>query len=310
VVAALVEGQRDLTLFPRIALPASGEGIVAGDWLWLDEKWNDAILVPRRTLLARHEGGVASKPVAANVDIVFVVAPMDRPLRLSLVERLAMLACDSGASPHVVLTKCDLVSFSELLGAHHDIESALFGVGVTAVSSDGSDGIEELREVLASNQTAVLIGQSGAGKSTLVNRLLGNQQRNVADVRAKDGRGRHTTSASEICPVPGTGSVIIDTAGVRQVAVALGGAGVDEVFADIIDLGTRCRFADCSHVGDQGCAIAASVSAGDLDADRVRRYLKLLRDSERIDTKSTASRRDKSVEYTRFARDYRERRGH
>lgn len=295
---------------PRRLFGGIEQDVVTGDWLWYYRDTECVEIVARQTLLARKRSGSGVQPIAANIDTVFIAVPMDRPLRLTLIERMTILAWDSGATPHLVLTKCDLVSEDTLAHARYEISTSSFGIDTSEVSLQDSSGLARLVAVLASPQSAVFIGQSGAGKSTLINRLLGKSVRDTAPVREKDARGRHRTSASEIIPVPGTPSVVIDTAGVRQVSVDMSGDGVHEVFADLIELSSSCRFYDCAHDGDAGCAIAASVEREEIDCERVARYLKLLRDEDRTAKKSTPERRNKSVEYTRFAREYRARRGH
>ena len=159
-----------------------------------------------------------------------------------------------------------------------EAESIAFGADVLAVSAETGDGLDRLAPQLAGNRTIALLGLSGAGKSTLVNRLLGEQRLATADVR-DDGRGRHTTTHRELIPLPG-GGVIIDTPGMRSVGLwdADGGAGLEQTFADLQELAADCRFSDCRHDGEPGCAVTAAVDAGSLPADRLASYNKLLRE--------------------------------
>jgi ribosome biogenesis GTPase len=242
---------------------------VTGDWVALavdPEPAVDAVL-PRWSSLER-EGQL----LAADIDVVFVVASLDRPLNLNRIERELVLAWDSGARPVVVLTKADATPDAGMLTK--TVEARAVGVDVVTTSATTGDGIDELMAHLRPNRSAVLLGPSGAGKSTLVNRLLRADAQAVGDVRQGDHKGRHTTSSRHLLVVPG-GGVLIDTPGLRSVGLTGAEGGVALAFPDVEEMAQGCRFRDCRHSGEPGCAVVAAVEEGRLDAERVASYRKL-----------------------------------
>ena len=240
-----------------------------GDWVALRTEPRPAVdvILPRWSSLER-EGQL----LAADIDIVFVVASLDRPLNLNRIERELVLAWDSGARPVVVLTKADAVADAEVLSK--TVSARAVGTDVVLTSATDGRGVEEVLAHLRPNRTAVLLGPSGAGKSTLVNRLLSEDAQAIAEVREGDHRGRHTTSSRHLLVVPG-GGVLIDTPGLRSVGLTGAEGGVALAFPDVEEIADGCKFRDCRHSGEPGCAVAAAVVDGRLDADRVASYTKL-----------------------------------
>ena len=240
-----------------------------GDWV----RVRDGVVVavaPRWSALSRLDpDGTSVQVMAANVDVVLITAPADR-LSPARVERELVLAWDSGARPVVVLTKSDLGGSS----AEAELRRRLPGVEVLMTSAATESGIEELRAVLHPQRTAVLMGPSGAGKSSLANRLLGDDVLPTGVVRKADRRGRHTTTSRQLVCVPG-GGVLIDTPGLRSLSLAGDGEGMERVFADIDDLAGGCRFTDCRHDSEPGCAVRAAVASGRLDPARLASHDKL-----------------------------------
>jgi ribosome biogenesis GTPase len=242
---------------------------VTGDWVALRVEPEPAVeaVLPRWSALER-EGQL----LAADVDIVFVVAALDRPLNLNRIERELVLAWDSGARPVVVLTKADTAPEAGALA--ETVAARAVGVEVVLTSAAAGTGIEEILDHLRPNRTAVLLGPSGAGKSTLVNRILDREAQITSAVREGDHKGRHTTSSRHLLLVPG-GGVLIDTPGLRSVGLTGAEGGVALAFPDVEEMGEGCRFRDCRHTGEPGCAVIAAVSDGRLDADRLASYRKL-----------------------------------
>ena len=242
---------------------------VTGDWvaLRIDPKPAVDAVLPRWSALER-EGQL----LAADIDVVFVVASLDRPLNLNRIERELVLAWDSGARPVVVLTKADATPDAGMLTK--TVTARAVGVDVVTTSAASGEGTDDVLVHLRPNRSAVLLGPSGAGKSTLVNRLLRADTQAVGDVREGDHKGRHTTSSRHLLVVPG-GGVLIDTPGLRSVGLTGAEGGVALAFPDIEEIGEGCRFRDCRHGGEPGCAVAAAVEDGRLDGDRVASYLKL-----------------------------------
>jgi ribosome biogenesis GTPase len=256
--------------------------LCAGDWLWVQPQEGRALihgLVPRRTLLARQAAGPSGRPqpLAANLDLVGIVMGLDRDFNPARLERLLTLAWDSGAAPLVLLTKADRVDDPGPYAAR--VEASAPGVPVLALSAPSGLGLEAVRERFAEGTTAVLVGSSGVGKSTLLNALLGEEARRTGAVRDSDGRGRHTTSLRELFLLPG-GGCLIDTPGIREVGLLAGTAGLDAAFRDVQDLAPHCRFRDCSHGAEPGCAVQAALAEGSLDPCRYDAYLRLRREAD------------------------------
>ncbi|MBC2869782.1 ribosome small subunit-dependent GTPase A [Streptomyces mexicanus] len=266
--------------------------VCTGDWAALDPDGDPRYvraLLPRRTAFVRSTSSKRSEGqvLAANIDHVVVCVSLAADLDLARIERFLALAWESGAQPVVVLTKGDLVP-DPVGQAHlvHDVETTAPGVPVLPVSAVTGDGLDVLAASLADG-TSVLLGQSGAGKSTLANALLGEDAMDVQATRDVDGKGRHTTTTRNLLVLP-TGGVLIDTPGLRGVGLWDAGGGVGQVFAEIEELAARCRFQDCAHDREPGCAVLAAVDAGDLPVRRLESYRKLLRENQRIVARTDA----------------------
>lgn len=283
--------------------------VCTGDWVAVDPEGSDPLyvrtLLPRRTAFVRSTSSKRSEGqvLATNIDHVVICVSLAVELDLGRIERflaLAMsgsggeaplhtsaLAWESGAQPLVVLTKADLVPDPATLGhLVEDVETTAPGVPVLAVSASTGEGLDVLEAVL-SGGTTVLLGQSGAGKSTLANALLGEDVMEVQAARDVDGKGRHTTTTRNLLALPG-GGVLIDTPGLRGVGLWDAETGVGQVFAEIEELARHCRFHDCAHVAEPGCAVLAALDSGTLPERRLDSYRKLLRENQRIVAKTDA----------------------
>lgn len=273
----------------------------AGDWVLLDDAVGPAPdgtarpgvarVLPRRTAVVRAQvaaGSSHEQVLAANADVAAVVEPMSPDVDLARVERLLALAWSSGARPVVVLTKSDLVALPDAL--RREVADVAPGADVHAVSAADDVGLEPLRALLAAGSTVALLGASGAGKSTLLNALVGTDVMRTNALRT-DGKGRHTTVTRELHLAPGGGAVL-DTPGLRTIGLA-GHEALDDVFTEIEDLAARCRFTDCAHEHEPGCAVLAAVEDGDLPERRLLSYRKLLREAEhqaaRVDARLRAA---------------------
>jgi ribosome biogenesis GTPase len=266
-----------------------GEVPCVGDWVAVRTGPQGAAprlaaVLPRRTAIVRGgvgresrsglSGDSSGQVLAANVDVVYIAEPAAPDTDLGRIERLLALAWESGAQPVVLITKADLATaLPELLDA---VAGAAVGAEVHAVSALEDDGLESVR--LGPGRTAVLLGPSGAGKSTLVNALAGVPVMETGRVRAADGRGRHTTTHRELLMLDG-GGLVIDTPGLRRVGLYDASEGLDRTFADVAELAAGCRFADCAHESEPGCAVLAAVESGELPERRLASWRKLRREA-------------------------------
>jgi ribosome biogenesis GTPase / thiamine phosphate phosphatase len=255
------------------------EDLTVGDHIRFDGE-TLVELLPRTSLLTRlgHDGNEQS--IAANVDLVVLVAGLDRPVKPGRLLRATTQAWEAGATPLIVLTKVDLADPAEALD---DLATQVVGVDVMTVSSVTGDGVSELLERLA-GRTAVMLGESGAGKSSLVNALSEGDEL-VGAVREGDSKGRHTTTWRQLVELPG-GASLIDTPGVRSLGIWTDPETVEASFTDIADLAEQCRFRDCSHDAEPGCAVRAAVEDGSLAEERFEQYHSLRREAAALDRRS------------------------
>ncbi|MFB7147830.1 ribosome small subunit-dependent GTPase A, partial [Streptomyces virginiae] len=283
--------------------------VCTGDWVAVDPEGRDPryarMILPRRTAFVRSTSSKRSEGqvLATNIDHIVICVSLAVELDLGRIERFLALAMssssgeallrtsadswESGAQPLIVLTKADLVPDPVTLGhLVQDVETTAPGVQVLTVSSHTGEGTDVLGAIVADG-TSVLLGVSGAGKSTLANALLGTDVMEVQATRDVDGKGRHTTTTRNLLVLPG-GGVLIDTPGLRGVGLFDAEAGVGQVFSEIEDYAAQCRFHDCAHEAEPGCAVLAALESGDLPERRLESYRKLLRENQRIVAKTDA----------------------
>ncbi len=263
--------------------PAHSSLPVTGDWVAArivgpQQAVVEAVL-PRRTCLSRRAAGIRhdEQPLAANVDVVFLVCGLDGDFNLRRLERYLALVAASGASPVVVLNKTDLCS--DLEGRIAETATVARSAPVVPASTVDPRGLDALRRFVTPGATAALLGSSGVGKSTIANHLLGEERFRIGEVRMRDSRGRHTTVRRELTPLPHTGA-LIDTPGMRELQLWVSPGSVDSVFDDIATIAEGCRFRDCTHSGEPGCAVTAALDGGQVDADRWASFQKLRAEAE------------------------------
>ncbi len=254
------------------ALPA------VGDWIAVqrtgpDEAMIHAVLA-RRTRFSRRAAGEREQEqmIAANVDLALIVCGLDHDFNLRRIERYLTLARESGADAAIALNKADLCV--ELEARLEDARRIAGGAPVVSICAQSPEGIAPILGLIGRGRTVALLGSSGVGKSTLVNQLLGEERQRVREVRESDSRGRHTTTYRELVPLP-SGGALIDTPGMRELQLWAGPDSLDSAFADVADLAQRCRFRNCAHGAEDGCAVQAAIADGELDAERWRSYQKL-----------------------------------
>jgi len=269
---------------PRTARIPSSSGLdpfpVVGDWVLAGpgpeptDPWSLLAVLPRRSRISRGMPGTgkAEQVLASNVDKVWIVHGLDTPVNLRRVERYLAVVWDSGALPEIILTKTDLTADLELERSR--LRVTAMGVQIRSVSSTDPESVQRLRDTLKPGSTVCLLGPSGAGKSTLVNVLAGDEVALVGDVRERDRRGRHTTTRRSLFQIPG-GACLLDTPGIRELRVWDLGGGLSGAFPDIEELAERCRFRDCRHETEPGCAVLAAVEADTLSPARLVSFRKL-----------------------------------
>jgi len=291
-------GELDAGVSGRLRYLAGGEGVypVVGDWVAVqpilsERKAVIQAVLPRKSRFSRQIAGERSDEqiVSANIDSVFIVSGLDggRSFNLRRLERYLTLAWNSGATPVIVLNKVDLCD--DVDGYTGSVEDIAPGINIHPVSAKNKTGIEALRSYLTKGSTAAFLGSSGVGKSALINALLGTQRQQTGEVRADDRMGRHTTTRRELILLP-CGGVVIDTPGMREIQLWGDEEDLRGAFRDIETLAGHCRFADCSHQTETGCAVRQAIDQGELDPARLDSYHKLQKELQYL-----ASREDNST---------------
>ena len=273
---------------------------VTGDWVLVDENVVKRV-IPRKNTLSRGEAGSRGRqtgaaqreqPIAANIDTVFIVCGLDRDYNLRRIERYLALVYNCEMTPVIVLTKTDLHEFPHAF--RDEVESVAYGVPIVLTSIRDGSGVADLHGYLSVGQTAAMLGSSGAGKSSLINMLYGRDVQATSAVSQSVGKGRHTTTSREIIAMP-QGGLLMDNPGIREIAFSKSGAGLETIFSDIQELAESCRFADCSHRNEPGCAVLRAVDSGELLQARLDNYRKMQREMEYVQARSekTANRVEK-----------------
>ncbi|MES1247216.1 MAG: ribosome small subunit-dependent GTPase A [Actinomycetota bacterium] len=284
--------------------------VAVGDWVGLSDGLIRSVL-PRRSALVRTSAGLTSRPqtLAANVDVAFVVTSLGPDLEPRRLERYLVTIWESGASPEIVLTKAD--RFDDVSDMVLEVESVALGVPVHVVSSVSGDGVDGVRARVAAGRTAVLIGSSGVGKSTLVNRWLGSEVMVTQETRADDDEGMHTTTSRQLLLLPG-GGLVIDTPGIRELQLGVASdEAFDEAFSDVEELAAQCRFNDCEHRTEPGCAVRSALADGSLARERYASWQKLQRELASIARRTDARlRKEERKRWGQISKDARARTRH
>jgi len=273
---------------------------VTGDWVLVepgptrDDPVSILDVLPRRSAISRGAAGSGTTEhvLASNIDVAWIVHGLDAPLNLRRIERYLAVVWESGATPEVVLTKADLAP--DAARARSDVESVAMGIAVHVVSVAQPEGLRRLRGNLSAGRTVALLGPSGAGKSTLINALAEETLLATAAVRERDRKGRHTTTHRELFQLPG-GALLLDTPGLRELRVWDLADGLRQAFPDIEELAATCRFRDCQHDVEPGCAVLAAVAGGTLAPERLASFRKLRAEAAYAERKSDPEARARAV---------------
>lgn len=276
-----------------------------GDWVLVQYYNADTLaiihgILPRKSFLRRKTPGkkIDYQAIAANIDVALIVQSCDIDFNLRRLERYLVMINEGRIEPVLLLTKSDMVGPEELEQRISAVRRANINCRVIAFSNTTGSGLDQVRQLLEPGKTYCLLGSSGVGKTTLLNNLLGRDLYETNMVRAKDGRGKHTTTRRQLIVLE-QGAMIIDTPGMRELGNIGDGAGIGETFADIQELSRDCRFIDCTHASEPGCALLAAIGAGKLSEERYQSYLKLLKESE-YNEMSYLEKREKDRKFGQF----------
>ena len=298
-VFAELSGNLFYTASSSLELPTTG------DWVYADFHDDDSLaiihgVVPRKTLLKRKTAGklVDFQLIAANIDVAFIVQSVDYNLNLRRLERYLVMINESDITPVILLSKCDLIFQDKVEEIKGSISSIAPQTTVLAFSNLSGDNIDTIKSYLLRGQTYCLLGSSGVGKTTLLNSLLGSEQFETRAVRQKDSKGRHTTTSRELIQLE-NGALLIDTPGMRELGSMSVDSGLDETFSEISDLARHCKFGDCSHTSEKGCAILAAVDEGGLVEQRYQNYIKIKKESA-FNEMSYFEKRKKDKDFGKF----------
>lgn len=299
-----LDGARRVSLATALRNDREGSAPAVGDWVAVRDDRAVALL-PRTSAFVRTTAGrtSAAQVVAANLDVVLVVDALLGDARLRRVERYLAVAWSSGATPVVVLTKADLCD--DVPAAVEQVAEDALGVDVLAVSSVTGEGLDAVRGLLGHGRTGAMVGPSGVGKSSLANALAGRPLAATREIRA-DGRGRHTTTARELHLLPG-GGLLIDTPGMRELALYDDADGIETAYADVTELAADCHYRDCAHRSEPGCAVAAAIDEGSLDPGRLLAWRKLQAEAHRqllrVDARARAAEKGRLRAFSRQLRE-------
>jgi ribosome biogenesis GTPase len=282
--------------FPTVGDWVLGTFIDGGDFCLVHK------VLPRKSLLKRKTAGkkVDFQLIAANIDVAFIVQSLDANFNLGRLERYVVMVREGQIEPVALLSKSDLLPAAEIEDRVRQIQEVMPDLRVRAFSNETGEGLEEVQSLLEPRKTYCLLGSSGVGKTTLLNHLVGNPVFATKEVREKDQKGRHTTTHRQLILLE-SGAMLIDTPGMRELGNFSVETGIDETFSEIVELSAECRFGDCSHTNEKGCAVLRAVKAGEIPEKRYQNYLKMKREAA-FNEMSYAEKRQKDKEFAKMVK--------
>ncbi len=285
-----------------------------GDWVAISDYDDDKALIhsvfPRKTILERQAVGKQGEKqiIATNIDFAFIVQAVDRDFNINRIERYLTICYTSNVTPIIILNKTDLINKTDLNDLVSKVQERIKQVSVVTISNETLDGIEQLNESMKKGETYCLLGSSGVGKSTLSNILSGKHLMRTDAISISTNKGRHVTSHRELM-ILNNGSILIDNPGMREVGVADSNSGLELTFDKIIKLSSDCRFKDCSHTKEIGCAVIAAVESGEIDESSYENYLRMEREKEHFES-TVAEKRQKDKDFGKMLKNYKKNRKH
>lgn len=279
-----------------------------GDWVAISEYDNDKVLIhsvfPRKTIIERQAVGKHGEKqiIATNIDYAFIVQAVDRDFNINRIERYLTICNTSNVSPIIILNKIDLISESELSDLMSDVQDRIKHVPIFPISNDSQKGLEKLIEVIEKGKTYCLLGSSGVGKSSLMNNLSGKEVMKTNSISSSTNKGRHVTSHRELLVLE-NGGIIIDNPGMREVGIADSKEGLEITFNAITELSKGCKFKDCTHTTEVGCAVLKAVESGKLDKSSYENYLRMEREKEHFES-TVAEKRQRDKDFGKMMKNF------
>ncbi|TYP99112.1 ribosome biogenesis GTPase [Tenacibaculum adriaticum] len=279
-----------------------------GDWVAISEYDDDKVFIhavfPRTTIIERQAVGKHGEKqiIATNIDVAFIVQAVDRDFNINRIERYLTICNASNVQPIIVLNKIDLISDTELKTLIHEVEERIQQVPIIAISNETQKGIELIEKCIHKGKTYCLLGSSGVGKSTLLNNLSGKQLMKTNTISTSTSKGRHVTTHRELIVLK-NGGILIDNPGMREVGIADASSGLEKTFETIIELAKECKFKDCTHTIEAGCAVLEAVNNGEIDTDSYENYLKMEKEKEHFES-TVAEKRKKDKDFGKMVKHY------